>query len=328
MSSLHQNVSYESYKSVMLQNGLDIEALKQSNDSAINALQATIVSLSEQIATLQAAGVDTTQLQSQVAQLDNIISLFGANNASISGTESYLSTIHENLSALLEAVTALQTNYTIFDAKIDELVNMLGGLAYKLTELSTAINTLVTEYEKLDSGINAYTEGVSEILAGYSQVSDGATKLVTGSGTLKNGTETLYSGTSDLLSGIVEVYNGTGTLTDGTGTLDEGVAKLLTGIVDLYDGTGELKDGTTTMREETSGMDTEISDKIDELLESITGGDRDIVSFVSEKNTNVNAVQFVIQSQAIEVSEVEENYSQPVEELNFWGKLLKLFGIE
>ena len=102
----------------------------------------------------------------------------------------------------------------------------------------------------------------------------------------------------------------------------------MTGIVDLYDGTGELKDGTTTMREETSGMDTEISDKIDELLESITGGDRDIVSFVSEKNTNVNAVQFVIQSQAIEVSEVEENYSQPVEELNFWGKLLKLFGIE
>ncbi|WP_343290339.1 hypothetical protein [Turicibacter bilis] len=328
VSFLYQNVSYESYKSVMLQNGLDIEALKQSNDSAINALQATIVSLSEQIATLQAAGVDTTQLQSQVAQLDNIISLFGANNASISGTESYLSTIHENLLALLEAVTALQTNYTIFDAKIDELVNMLGGLAYKLTELSTAINTLVTEYEKLDSGINAYTEGVSEILAGYSQVSDGATKLVTGSGTLKNGTETLYSGTSDLLSGIVEVYNGTGTLTDGTGTLDEGVAKLLTGIVDLYDGTGELKDGTTTMREETSGMDTEISDKIDELLESITGGDRDIVSFVSEKNTNVNAVQFVIQSQAIEVSEVEENYSQPVEELNFWGKLLKLFGIE
>ena len=70
----------------MIQNGLDIEALKQSNDSAINALQATIVSLSEQIATLQAAGVDTTQLQSQVAQLDNIISLFGAYNAIIIGT--------------------------------------------------------------------------------------------------------------------------------------------------------------------------------------------------------------------------------------------------
>ena len=53
VSFLYQNVSYESYKSVMLQNGLDIEALKQSNDSAIIALQATIVSLSEQIATLQ-----------------------------------------------------------------------------------------------------------------------------------------------------------------------------------------------------------------------------------------------------------------------------------
>lgn len=70
--------------------------------------------------------------------------------------------------------------------------------------------------------------------------------------------------------------------------------------------------------EETSGMDTEISDKICELLESITGGDRDIVSFVSEKNTNVNAVQFVFRVRRLRYQEVEENYSQPVEELNFW----------
>ena len=89
-----------------------------------------------------------------------------------------------------------------------------------------------------------------------------------------------------------------------------------------------MAEGTGEFSKETSGLQDEVDEQIDSMLEKFTGSDSEVVSFVSEKNTNVNAVQFVIQSQAIEVSEVEENYSQPVEELNFWGKLLKLFGIE
>ncbi|MCI5620960.1 MAG: hypothetical protein MR355_05280 [Lachnospiraceae bacterium] len=73
------------------------------------------------------------------------------------------------------------------------------------------------------------------------------------------------------------------------------------GIGDLYDGTTELKDGTSEMRFKTDGMDTEISDQIDEMIESITGGNTEVVSFVSEKNTNVDEVQFVIQTEAIEI---------------------------
>ena len=70
VSSLHQNVSYDSYKSVMLQNGLDIEALKQSNDSAINALQATIVSLSEQTCNTEASrsGYNTASIPSSATR--------------------------------------------------------------------------------------------------------------------------------------------------------------------------------------------------------------------------------------------------------------------
>ena len=103
----------------------------------------------------------------------------------------------------------------------------------------------------------------------------------------------------------MEIYNGTGTLKDGTGALDEGVAELLTAIAQLYEGTGELKDGTSTMREETSGMDSEINDKIDDLLNSITGGDMELSSFVSEKNENIKSVQFVIQTESIHLAEVE-----------------------
>lgn len=81
------------------------------------------------------------------------------------------------------------------------------------------------------------------------------------------------------------------------------------------------------MRSETDGIDTEISNKIDEMLASITGGDSEIVSFVSSKNENVEAVQFVIQTEAIEVEEVETVEASAQESLSFWEKLLKLFGL-
>lgn len=125
----------------------------------------------------------------------------------------------------------------------------------------------------------------------------------------------------------MEIYNGTGTLKDGTGVLDDGVAELLSGIAQLYDGAGELKDGTSEMREETDGMDTEITDKIDELLETVTGGDLEIRSFVSDKNTNIDKVQFIIKTDGIQIEEAEEDFTEEPKTLSAWQKFLDLFGL-
>ena len=327
ITALQNNVNFDAYKGVMSQNGLDIDGLRQKNESAISGLEGLISSLSTQIEELKNAGVDTSEIESQVSQLSDIISLLGANNASIGGTESYLQTVSSNLSSLLQGATALQENYRIFDGKIGELVNKIGGLAYQMSELSSAINTLVSEYGKLDQGINGYTEAVAKIVASYSQITDGAAQLVTGSSALKTGSESLYSGTGELLSGIVEIYDGTGTLKGGTGTLDDGVAELLSGIAQLYDGAGELKDGTSTMREETAGMDTEITDKIDELIETVTGGDFEVTSFVSDKNTNVQSVQFVIKTDGVQTEEADEVLEEASKSLTVWQKFLNLFGL-
>ena len=104
--------------------------------------------------------------------------------------------------------------------------------------------------------------------------------------------------------------------------------ELLVGIAALNDGTGALKDGTGELRDKTSGMDTQITDRIDEMLESITGDRDKIVSFVSEKNTNVDSVQFVIQTEAIEEKQEEEVKSTERESLTIWEKVLHLFGID
>lgn len=326
--ALQQSVSFDAYKAVMAQNGLDIDALRENNASVIAGLQTTIEGLQEQAAAAEEAGEDVSALEAQIGQLSEIATLLGANDAALTGTESYLAAVGQSLSALLEGSQNLQTGYAAFDESITRLAGALGELAPKMTELSSAVDTLVQEYEKIDSGIAGYTGAVAQITEGCSKVTGGAAGLAKGSGELVSGSKELYGGTSELLSGIVELYDGAGTLYDGTGELDEGVAELLTGIAALYDGTGELKDGTSTMREETSGMDTQITDKIDELLESITGGDMEVESFVSDKNTEVEAVQFVIQTEGIAEEEAVEVVTEQTESLSFWQKLLRLFGVE
>lgn len=63
------------------------------------------------------------------------------------------------------------------------------------------------------------------------------------------------------------------------------------------------------------------------MIDSISGSG-EIKSFVSDKNTNVKSVQFVIKTDAIEISEAEEQESNQEEKLTFWQKLLKLFKID
>ncbi len=74
-------------------------------------------------------------------------------------------------------------------------------------------------------------------------------------------------------------------------------------------------------------MDIQISDEIDSITASVSGGDSKVVSFASDKNTNVDSVQFVIKTDSIEVPEVTVEDSAEEETLNFWQKLLRLFGL-
>jgi len=64
------------------------------------------------------------------------------------------------------------------------------------------------------------------------------------------------------------------------------------------------------------------------MLSELTGGDTAIKSFVSEKNTAVNAVQFVLKTEAIEAEKAE--VTEPVQTVTetFWDRILNLFGIK
>lgn len=327
---LQSNVSFSVYKSAMKQNNLDIDRIQTANAETISSLNTQIENLKATRDALQGVGgyeTQVEQLNTNISQLEEIVTLIQGNSAAILGMEVYLTQLNAGIGELANGVDTLKASY----AKLDEGINMLTaeikGLMLKMTKFKSGIDMLVTEYEKLDTGINEYMGGVAQVVAGYSQVVTGTGALLSGSDDLKNGTAQLHSKTGELLGGIAEFYSGTGELNSGAGELSGGVAKLVNGIDELCDGTSELKAGTAQMYDETEGMDEKISDKIDEMIEGITGNSSEVGSFVSEKNTNVKSVQFVIRTEAVEIEETEVAAAVTEEKLNFWQKILRLFGL-
>lgn len=141
------------------------------------------------------------------------------------------------------------------------------------------------------------------------------------------GLKSYTSAVSDAASGANTLKINMDTLYTNIGTLKTSVGELNDGVKALFDGTIELNDGTRDFVNETDGIETKVSGEIDSMITEATGSDLKIASFVSEKNTNVNAVQFVIQTKAIEIAETVIEDPIIEEKLNFWQKFLKLFGL-
>lgn len=272
-------------KELISQSNPDLEGIKAENEQKIEELKA-------KISELQAVGADT-------AELEDILELIKSNSDAINGMEGCFDSVSDIIDEIAAQKEALIQKYEALKNEINSLVNELKGIIINMSKLKGGIDTLVTEYQKLDGGINEYTDGVAQIVAGYNGIISGANELMTGSKSLASGAETLSNSTEELA-------NGAGGLSDGA---------------------GELKSGTAEMREKTDGLDGEISDKIDGMIDSITGGEAEKQSFVSDKNTNIKSVQFVIKTEAVEIDGTPAAAPAKEEKLSFWQKLLRLFGL-
>lgn len=232
-------------------------------------------------------------------------------NQLISGIDAALDS---NSGQLMAGALSLQSNYKTFNENIQSMTTSLKSLATNMEDLKNGINLLVTNYKKVDSGLSEYTDAVKKITEGYDDICKGSYRVV-------NGTSTLYSGTKDLVKGAMDLYNGSNDLSDGTDALADGTNE-------LADGTNDLTDGTNEFYDKTKNMDTEITDTIDDTIDEITGKNIETISFVSDKNTNVDSVLFVIKTPEIKKPEVKEPVVEEEEEPSFKTKFLKLFGLD
>lgn len=122
-------------------------------------------------------------------------------------------------------------------------------------------------------------------------------------------------------------YQGLVSYTDAVGTASVGAEQIKLNIDKLHAGTTQLANGTSEFVGRTSGIDTQISDEVNAMVSSISRSDAKVVSFVSDKNTDVTSVQFVIKTAAVEKPEVIVAETSEEAPLTFWQKLLRLFGL-
>lgn len=273
-------ISYDTMKSTLAQQGVDIDTVLQQNESTAQALEATATQLE---------GAGQTDL---ATQLRNTAALLRGNSSVINGAGAYLNTVGDNADKLSAGIYELKENYADFTSGMNTLVNSLNDIVGNMNQLKEAVSTISTKYHSLDSGIQTYTEAVNALNEGFGNITSGVSQLASGSKRLL----------------------------DGTGTLNSGVSELYDATQQLCDGATTLADGTNTMNKEVSGIDTEIDDKIDEVLDSLQGNG-EVVSFTSDKNTNVKSVQFVLKTDAIKKAETEEVEGATEKEESFIDKL-------
>mgnify|MGYP004472951673 CR=1 FL=1 len=215
----------------------------------------------------------------------------------------------ETYDTALEQVT-LQVNERadeLYRGYVDSQANSV-YLAYVTAQADVYLQTAEGQALVAQAADNMTEEQKTQILnTSVATVSAAAA----GAGSLKLNMDTLYSSTGKLKLSVGELYDTVGELYDTVG--------------ELYDGTGELTNGTSEFVDQTSDMDPQISDEIDSMTNSFSGGNT--ISFVSEKNTHVNAVQFVIKTAAIEKAEVPLDDAGESAPLTFWQKLLRLVGL-
>lgn len=204
---------------------------------------------------------------------------------------------------------ALQIQKATFDSVNAQLSSMALGLP---TLTPDNYNTVLSSVPNLES--------VKKQL-------DGAVQFTQGLKGYLYGVEKLGAGASDLAKGTAEFEANSSKIAASANELYSAAAELNAGIKKLRDGLTAYKAGTNKLNSGTSNMGPEIDNKIDELISGISGNGDKVVSFVSDKNTNVSAVQFVMKTDSISIPEPAKVAETKPVKLNFWQKILKLFGL-
>ncbi|MGN0153395.1 MAG: hypothetical protein ACI4A3_03015 [Lachnospiraceae bacterium] len=216
-----------------------------------------------------------------------------------------------NAGALIAAQSLLKGDIAYINGSSQLIAGIDASLDKDTGALMTGANQLKTGYEEFDKNIQSLVTSLGNLAVDMTNLKSGIDKLVTN-----------YSA---LDTGIGEYTEAVNSITTGYSKICEGAVTLVKGTGQLYEGTQSMTEGTGTFRDETSDLQSDIDDEIDKMIDSFTGGDYEVESFVSDKNQNVEAVQFIIQTGSVKEKESEEEVEQEENKKGFIDKVKDLF---
>ncbi len=166
------------------------------------------------------------------------------------------------------------------------------------------IKQFAKEYAKFHSGLCQYVDGVNQLNQNYSQI---------------------HSGIKGLSFGIKSLSFGLGEASGGSIAMLTGIKNINDGAVDLSQGVNQLADGINLLNSQTSKLPTQVKNGIDDMMSRYTNSDFIPNSFTSEKNSKVDAVQFVFTTEEIKTPEKPIKYKEKKGHATLFEKFINLF---
>lgn len=280
------------------------EELNKAAEAGENLPSFQTGDLSQLTESIQALTEGARQLETGLEQMNQGLTSMETQTASLPAGA-------EGIDSLLKGFDEL----TAQNQTLEEGGEALKSSSSALNQGAEEVNSGIT---RLNSGISALAQGARQLDAGLEELEEKGTDIQTGSSSLTEGTQAL-------LEGLTQLQEGVDTLSSGASVFETGISSLAEGSQDLDEGAGEMKGGTEEFKTETADIDTEIENKVEEMVQEFSGEDYVPVSFVSEKNTNVEAVQFAFQTDPIQIEEEEAREESSAENTGFWEKIRGLF---
>ncbi len=289
---------------------LDIEQISQS----IDQLTSSAIKLdSGAITLLEGAAALKDGMQKYQEGFQTLNSQIGTLQAGAASLETGIINLSDGLSTLSDQGASLRTAaLSIQQSAFDNANAQLSGMG--VPTLTPENYATILASLPSDPSIDALKQQLDDITAFVAEV------------------DSYTLGTTQLASGAAGLSAGAGSLTDGIETLSEGLNQLYSNTVQLNDGMKLFLEGVATYQAGTkafstgaSRMETEMNNQLDSMLAMLSNDGKVYRSYVSEENTNVNFVQFVIKTDGINgQTKVPATEPKP-DEKNLWQKFLDLF---
>lgn len=208
----------------------------------------------------------------------------------------------------------------------EEVTNVVAQLkvVYDAAQIAREINKQIPEdLADLNKNLAKQLDNIADSI---DTTMDGLTDL--------DALDDLQDGIASMSSEYQLFHNGFVTYTDGVsslagsyGELNAGTKELTDGVSELENGASTLHEGTAELEEETSDLANEMQSEIDQFMDDFDFSDFEPASFVSDKNEDIGVVQFVLQTDSIEVEEPEEDEDDDDKEdaKGLWDRFLDLF---
>lgn len=206
---------------------------------------------------------------------------------------------------------------SIDSSVLDQLVKV-----YETAQIVIEINKLIPD--ELVNGITIMADNL-EVLADDVEEGLGDLDQLDNLADLQKGLTTLSSEYYTFHNGLVSYTSGVHSLVTSYKELDVGIQGLSSGTSSLSKGTVELYEGTKELQKSTGDLPNEMQSKLDEFMEDYDFSGFEPASFISDQNEDVGVVQFVLQTERIEIEESETVSEEEEETKGIWERFIDLF---